>query len=117
MKIPAKLQKEIIDGMLVMLMESYEETEVIKTYKGSSIKNFMNIHTDIKGNPIIESQTYTMPEKVTVKVNHGRRMRALIEQAPNEEAMQMALGNYLAKYAKSKEEVVQQIPAHLRKKK
>lgn len=117
MKIPAKLKKEIIDGMLVMLRDVYEETESVQVLKGSSLKNFLNVHVDNKGNPIVDSMDYAWPKKVSVKVNHARRIRNIIDLAKTEEDMHNALGDYLALNAKSKEEVLQQIPAHLRKNK
>lgn len=117
MNIPKKIQKEIIEGVLVMLRDAYEEVENVKQYKGSSLKNFMNAHTDDKGRPIIDSMNYTIKVKESVKINHERRMRHIIEQAASMDIVEKELGDYLAKYAKSKEEVVEQIPAHLRKKK
>ncbi len=73
---------------------------------GSSLKNFLNIHFDGNGKPIIDNHEYTRIEKVSVKVNHARRIRTIIDQAKNLQEMQTRLGYYVAKNAKSKQEVL-----------
>lgn len=109
MRLPKQQQKEIMAAVLVLLRPATETTERVKKVKGSSLKNFMSITVDGKGNPIIDAKDYTITDSVEVPINHSRRVRSIIELAPTMAAMTDALGVYVAKYAKSKSEVLEMI--------
>lgn len=115
MKLPKQQQKEIIDGMLLMLRPAVEKTERVRRLKGSTLKNFMNITHLQNGKPVMDSGDYTLRDVVETPVNHSRRLKAIIELSQSQEQMTEAMGEYLAKYAKSKEDVLAQIPEHLKK--
>lgn len=115
MRIPKDQVKEIMSGLLPMLRDETEMIEVIKKLKGSSIKNFMNVHADKDGKPIVDNMIYVLSDYRNVKINHTRRIRSLIDQAVNIEQLQDLLGKYLARFAKDPEEISNKIVRELRR--
>lgn len=115
MRIPKDHVKEIMSELLPLLREETEMIEVIRRLKGSTIKNFMNVHTDRLGKPIVDSTVYEFSDYRNVKINHTRRVRSLIDQAVNIEELQDLLGKYLARFAKDPEEISNKIVRELRR--
>lgn len=97
MKLPEHQKKEIINGMLPVLIPFMEPgTELMEVSGNILISN--GVTTDVKNNPIIGSKKYIYPVEKMLPVNHFFKISELIEKAENLEHMQTLLAEYLTKF-------------------
>lgn len=92
---------EIINGLLPLLAEIWEEQEEQKQCEGRTLI-YNGITEDKKGNPIQPGIMYEYADKVKVKVNHEQRLNEVINRAPTMQGMMEDLSRYLVKYGTSK---------------
>jgi len=94
-------QDEIINGLLPLLKETTEEVEEQKECEGRTLI-YNGVTKDVKGNPIHPATMYVYTDITVVKVDHEKRLKEVIEKAPNMPGMMADLSRYLVKYGKSK---------------
>lgn len=116
MRLPKQEQKEIIDGILPLLLAAKENTERVRKVIGRTLI-YEGVTKDKDDKPIHPGIEYVYREPVQVQVNHKRRIREIIEKSKTLEDMQEDLSRYLVKFGKSKEAITGSIPEHLRTKK
>lgn len=95
---------EIINGLLPLLAETWEEQEQQKEAEGRTLI-YNGVTEDKEGNPIQPGITYVYADKVRVKVNHEERLNEVINRAPTMDGMMADLSRYLVKYGTSKEAI------------
>lgn len=95
---------EIINGLLPLLAETWEDQEEQKECEGRTLI-YNGITKDKEGNPINPGISYVYAEKVPVKVDHEQRINEVINRAPTMEGMMEDLSRYLVKYGTSKEAI------------
>jgi hypothetical protein len=113
MKIPKDLEKEIIDGMLPLLKKVVEEKEHIKKVEGRALI-YEGITKDKDGKQIRPGTLYVISEIRTMPVNHGRRLREIIEKSKNMADLNEDLARYLVKFGISKQAITDSIPNSMR---
>jgi hypothetical protein len=94
-------QAEIINGLLPLLKEVEEEVEEQKECEGRVLIN-NGVTIDVKGNLIHPGTNYVYTDIIKIKVDHEKRLKEVIEKAPNMPGMMADLSRYLVKYGKSK---------------
>lgn len=100
-------EKEIIDGLLPLLQEVWEENERVVKMKGfelikagtHEIKNKAGLYEIVA-----PDGDYVASQPVKIKVNHKERMKIIIKHAKNIDQMQDRLAQYLVENAKPREE-------------
>lgn len=97
---------EIIDGLLPLLAETYEDQEEQKKCEGR-ILIYNGVKEDKEGKPIKPGIEYVYTEKVPVKVDHEKRLNEIIDRAKTMDGMMEDLSRYLVKYGESKEAITQ----------
>lgn len=116
MILPEKEKNEIIDGIMALLVDCFENTErVRKVYGSQLVKEGVNF--DVKGKRVIATKQYVISDTVRTRVNHKRRLREVIDRAKTMAGMEDDLARYLIKFGKSKEAITESIPEHSRTKK
>jgi sulfur transfer protein SufE len=95
---------EIINGLLPLLAETYEEQEEQKECEGRTLI-YNGVTEDKEGNPIQPGINYVYAEKVQVKVDHEKRLNEVIDRARTMDGMMEDLSRYLVKYGTSKEAI------------
>lgn len=111
MKLPDENKREILDGLLALLDPlATKKVEKIEEIEGRNLI-YRGVTKDHKGNQIRPGIKYLYSITETVKVNHAQEIGHIIADANTQEEMTDRLGEYLAKYAKSRDEVRQSIPA------
>lgn len=102
----ADKRAEIIDGLLPLLAETWEEQEEQKTAQGRTLI-YQGVTKDKEGNPIKPGIDYVYTDKVNVKVDHEKRLNEIIDRAKTMDGMMEDLSRYLVKYGTSKEDITQ----------
>lgn len=95
---------ELINGLLPLLVETWEDQEEQKECEGRTLI-YNGVTKDIQGNPIQPEINYLYTELVKVKVDHEKRLNEVINRAPTMEGMMADLSRYLVKYGTSKEAI------------
>jgi hypothetical protein len=95
---------EIINGLLPLLAETWEEQEQQKQCEGRTLI-YNGVTKDKEGNQIDPGIDYVYAEKISVKVDHEQRLNEVINRAPTMEGMMEDLSRYLVKYGTSKEAI------------
>lgn len=95
---------EIIDGLLPLLAETYEEQEEQKKCEGRTLI-YNGVKEDKEGNQIKPGIEYVYTEKIPVKVDHEKRLNEIIDRASTMDGMMEDLSRYLVKYGTSKEAI------------
>jgi hypothetical protein len=113
MILPKEQESEIIEGLLPLLVDCFENTERVRTVPGSTlIKEGVNF--DVKGKRIVATKKYVIADTVRIQVNHKRRLREVINRAKTLDGMNDDLARYLVKFGQSKQAITDSIPEHLR---
>jgi len=102
----ADKRAELIDGLLPLLAEAWEEQEEQKTCEGRQLI-YNGIIKDKEGNPIKPGIDYVYTDKVSVKVDHEARINEIINRAKTMDGMMEDLSRYLVKYGESKEAITE----------
>lgn len=104
MKLPREQEREIIEGMLPLLLDVMENTERVTKVEGRSLI-YQGITETKTGEKIQPGKKYVYREPTQVPVNHRRRIRHIIENATSLEAMENDLAAYIVKFGTSKEDL------------
>jgi sulfur transfer protein SufE len=95
---------EIINGLLPLLAETYEDQEEQKKCEGR-VLIYNGITKDKEGNQINPGIEYVYADKVSVKIDHEKRLNEVIDRAKTMDGMMEDLSRYLVKYGTSKEAI------------
>lgn len=114
MKIPEDNKAEIIAGMIEMLdPEAVEVIEEIKRVPGRDLINLHGIYKLEDGSQVLPGVEYNASISTHKKLNHAQRIGQMIADSANRGDMIERLADYLTKYAKDRQKVIDSIPAHL----
>jgi hypothetical protein len=113
MILPRKEKKEIIDGLVPLLIEVKELKVRMRKVMGKMLLD-EGVMFDVKGKPIFAGIEYVISDECYIPVNHRRRINEIIDRSKNMQDLQEDLARYLVKFGKSKEAITDSIPPSLR---